>query len=423
MQRMSSSLREMPLELTLTRAKAAAKELGISRVTDTTRLDRIGIPVFASIRPDACKGSLCVNAGKGLRIEEARVGAYMEAIEFAIAESRRRTIEVFALTPRRVACQHGAQFRFVDLCPRLGHAIDPDGQLDCVTAADLVTGEPLYVPAELAFSPFTENTGQCLFGSTTNGLCSGNSVDEAFLHGLAEVMERDVQSFNLVRDTSLWVDFDVHSEPVEELLHLIDKANLQVAVRYTSNVFGMPYFQAYILEPDPEAPIAISHGSGLHLIREVAVVRALTEAAQGRLSYIHGGRDDLVDRFRFFQSQQPNVECREAQRLRVRVRDQSNRIRYSRTADHSLRIARIPDGISILLGSLQAAGIDQVLHVVLSTPGSELSVVKVIVPKLELFDSHLRRVGPRLYAYFTQGQVTHGNPEPSTLRGTHTVGS
>jgi len=84
--RLSSSLRTTPPEVTLARARAVAPSLGITRVTDITRLDRVGVPVYASIRPTAAPGSLCVNAGKGLHPIEAEVGAYMEAIEFALAE-------------------------------------------------------------------------------------------------------------------------------------------------------------------------------------------------------------------------------------------------------------------------------------------------------------------------------------------------
>ena len=46
--------------------------------------------------PTAAPGSLCVNAGKGLRSIEAEVGAYMEAIEFALAEPGASNVAVIA---------------------------------------------------------------------------------------------------------------------------------------------------------------------------------------------------------------------------------------------------------------------------------------------------------------------------------------
>jgi len=38
---------------------------GITRVADITNLDRIGIPVFSSIRPMADRGAVSVYNGKG----------------------------------------------------------------------------------------------------------------------------------------------------------------------------------------------------------------------------------------------------------------------------------------------------------------------------------------------------------------------
>ena len=66
-------------------ARTLMSELGISRVMDITRMDRLGLPVFASVRPRGAR--LRVHAGKGIRPEEAEVGALMEAVEFAVAES------------------------------------------------------------------------------------------------------------------------------------------------------------------------------------------------------------------------------------------------------------------------------------------------------------------------------------------------
>src|SRR5882762_3189265 len=105
MHRMTSSVRAVPLVETLARAQAMSGQLGISRVTDTTWLDRVGIPVFASIRPTAVPGSLCVNAGKGVHAVEAQVGAYMEAIEYALAEYDSNRVEIVKSTPRAIGLQ------------------------------------------------------------------------------------------------------------------------------------------------------------------------------------------------------------------------------------------------------------------------------------------------------------------------------
>ena len=48
-------------------------------------------------------------------------------------------------------------------------------------------------------------------------------------------------------------------------------------------------------------------------------MRAITEAAQSRLSYIHGARDDLVNRANFFALRGHDAERIETFRMRERV--------------------------------------------------------------------------------------------------------
>ena len=83
----ASSLRCRPPAETQNLAQRLMPALGISRVADITRMDRLGLPVYASIRPRGL--ALCVNAGKGLSPLDAQVGALMEAIEFTVAEPAR----------------------------------------------------------------------------------------------------------------------------------------------------------------------------------------------------------------------------------------------------------------------------------------------------------------------------------------------
>src|SRR5262249_2859441 len=155
--------------------------------TDITWLDRIGIPVFASIRPTAMDGSLCVNAGKGSTADEARVGALMEAIEFACAARTSFRGDVQSTTPRTIAEQPALDGDFAALCPLWTVAPDPEGSIDAVSASVFPTAAPILLPAELVFLPYPSNSGQTLFGTSSNGLCSGNTVKEALLHGLCEL--------------------------------------------------------------------------------------------------------------------------------------------------------------------------------------------------------------------------------------------
>lgn len=401
MYRMTSSLRVTPLAETLSEAKKTAATLGITRVTDTTWLDHIGIPVFASIRPDAGFGSLCVNAGKGVRSDEAKVGAYMEAIEFAVAERSAADIPIFMSTPRQVAAQRNIYFDFVDLCPLLGASVIPDGPLACVEAEDIISAQKILLPAELVFFPFSQNPGQRIFGSNTNGLCSGNSVEEATLHGICEVIERDVEAFNFFRDESHFVDFDIDAGVVFEILRKIENAGLEAVLRYTSTIYGLPYFQGYIIEPNDDAPIAVSGGYGLHPVKEIAAVRGLTEAAQSRLTYIHGGRDDLINRFSHFGHYGGDLEIHAVKSERKRICGSSLSIKYSDIRADYANIDSIDEALALLIENLGRQGIRQVFRVILSQRESRLPVVRVIVPKLESFNLELKRAGRRLAKHLT----------------------
>ncbi|MFK3969281.1 YcaO-like family protein [Pseudomonas sp. NPDC087358] len=399
MYRMTSSLRKASLSDTLVHARQLAVQFGITRVTNTTWLDKIGIPVFASIRPDAVEGSLCVSAGKGMHAAEAQVGAYMEAIEFAIAEYRNRNIDVFLSTPRKIAAQTDFVYDFVDFCPLLGKAIDPDGPLACVHGHDIATGQTFAVPAELIFSPFSENPGQRIFGTSTNGLCSGNTVEEASVHGIAEIVERDVQAFNFMKNTSRLVRRDCAIETLDPLFERVEQSGLKAVLRYTPSVIKLPYFQGFIMEPSDNAPIAISCGSGLHLCRDIAAVRGLAEAAQSRLSYIHGGRDDLIERFKYFSVDGRQAELEAVARLRHDVNDTHQAVDYSSIEDANHKIHSIDSALECLLERLRNNGFSQVLRVVLSKKDSPLAVVKIVIPGMESFQPALKRAGRRLSRY------------------------
>src|SRR5687768_10482879 len=123
MLRLGSSLRSEEPATTLQRAQAVAATLGIVRVPNITWLDRIGIPVFVGIRPNAVEGSIGVSAGKGLTALEASISAYMEAIEFAAAEPQRGKIDLASVTCSELLDGSGPE-AVLELGPIAGREID-----------------------------------------------------------------------------------------------------------------------------------------------------------------------------------------------------------------------------------------------------------------------------------------------------------
>ena len=395
--RYATSYRETTLDDALARAQSVAGEFGITRVTDITRLDRAGVPVFASVRPNACEGSLCVNAGKGLSTAEARVGAYMEAIEFACAEPGRACVGVQRARVKHVLDGDKRADAILDLCPLVGTRISTDETMACVAALDVDERRAL-VPAELVLYPYVPPHGRAYFGTTTNGLASGSSVVEATVHALFEAIERDISSAELFRHSSRQVDLATIPALHAGLVQSIRDSGLDVAVRFAENQFGVAWLWALIWDPAEMDPVYATSGCGCHLDPDVALARAITEAAQTRLSFIHGARDDLTSRHQRFEGWSAARRRNYATKLVASAR-RGRATHFRRIQSDASQCSGLEDVLLSLTDRLARQGMRRVLRVVLSDPRDPVCVVRVIVPLLEYFAPEVLRVGRRLRSY------------------------
>ena len=394
---LGSSVRAFPAEVTLARARKRARSLGVTRVTDITRIDRIGLPVYASIRPGAAAGSLCVNGGKGTRPVDAEVGATMEAIEFAIAEPGASALPIVTATARDVLDGHTRPEAVLDLCPRIGARIRLDAPMDVVVATETSTGRQALVPAELVFLPY-DPAGRrraAPFGASSNGLASGNTLQEATAHALCELVERDVRSLHAVDDGSAPVALDGVDGPAADLLARIRAAGIQVHVRTADAGLGIPYFSAVLEDLETPSPLLLSAGYGCHPSRSVALVRAVAEAVQSRLTIIHGGRDDLVDHDRRFRGWTLARKRGHVEQVVARAR-RGQPVAYARVPDLASEATSVAACERILTRRLRATGFDRVYRVAFCAARDPIQVVRIIVPRLEFFSDKLPRVGARL---------------------------
>ncbi|HAS44867.1 MAG TPA: hypothetical protein DCS93_30585 [Microscillaceae bacterium] len=394
LQQYHTSLRTRPIAETLIFAKAYAQKLGISRVTNTTRLDRIGIPVYASIRPDAMSGSLCVNAGKGLTEQEAQVGAYMEAIEMALAEPNRANLPIIKAKISEVLDSSTRPQAILDLCPKRNAQIDPAATLDCVEAWEINQGNSFKIPAELVFTPYPNKSPW--FSSNTNGLSSGNSLTEATIHGLLEVIERDISSFHSIRDTSQLVTAESYPPKIAAIAQQVHQAGLELVVRYANNELGIPYFMAAVVDHELANPVFIHGGYGCHTLKEIAMMRAVTEAIQSRLSFIHGGRDDLTDAFKITPDQTIEDRTQKFHQLVAGFKNDQRIIHFADIPAYDWPFATLEEYLAQLLHLLQDYDFHQVLRVAFTKSDEPLQVVKIIVPKMEFFSRKTPRIGVRL---------------------------
>src|SRR5260370_11682411 len=286
------SMRSLAPETTLLYAKQLAATAGISEVRDLTDLDILGVPVYVSVRPEA-RGEV-FTFGKGLRRVDAEVGAYMEALEFFFAEPGIGRISTRWGSARDVACQERADDAILDFVPLLQREVDLDGSLLLASVRSLERGDEYAIPAELIYYP-APDCGQSLFGSSTNGLASGNSLLEASIQALLELIERDIWSFEFVRGASRLVEAAGFPDDVREVVDRAERNGLQLKVRTILNNYGMPFFAAFVFDLNNPSRKTFNGGWACDLDRDRALVRAVTEAAQSRVAFIHGGPRDTIE--------------------------------------------------------------------------------------------------------------------------------
>jgi YcaO-like protein with predicted kinase domain len=362
---------------TLSHVLPMASRFGITRVANVTGLDRIGLPVVLATRPNS--RSVAVSQGKGLTLEAAKASAVMEAIELWHAEN---IIQPTFFASCRDISHFGKSIETAQLPKVATGRFSETRRFHWIQGFDITSGEAVLVPLELVHTNYTRPgyPGEGSFPASTNGLASGNHPLEAVCHGICEVVERDALSIwhhrpeGARRKTGLDLA-SIDSDVCNGVIDAIRKANLHVAVWDVTSDTGIATFLCLIGDPE-DAASHIGLGSGTHPDRETALARALTEAAQTRMNYITGSRDDLRhDEF--------TVAGRERmlQSAKAMWRWQSDMRSYSDVA--SCINDTLRKDCDWLLDRLRAVGIEQLACVDLSRPETGVFVMRVVIPVLE----------------------------------------
>ena len=368
------------------------KIAGITRIADITDLDRIGMPIYTAIRPTAEDGAVSIYGGKGISKDHAKASAMMEGFERYSAEKQDCDETITAS---------------LDEISDLGNYINPVSlnlpkdfkkeainlmQLEWSISKDIISGEDYYIPTNAVYHPYIhDNQVQSLFKSNTNGLASGNILEEAILHGMLEVIERDAWSiFELTHKNYAQIDLDsIESETVNDVIEKFESEGIKIKLMdFTADV-KIPTIAASADDTVTKDAGLLTLGMGTHLDPEVAVLRALTEVAQSRATQINGAREDTV-RADF---------AREAGYERMKrinkfyFKEEDEKIRLSDIANKGT--SSITKDIEIVKNELIANDIDKILYVDLTRPELDVSVVRVIIPEMELYALDPSRAGYR----------------------------
>jgi ribosomal protein S12 methylthiotransferase accessory factor len=360
--------------------RPAAAPPDVTRVARVTGLDRTGVEVACAIRPMG--HVLQVANGKGLTFERAVASALSEAAELWASE------RVDPLTLRWATFGDLARARLLAWSPlELGSAgacdlpelWSPSLRMAWSTAKELFSGQPLHVPAQ-ALHCLREGDwplGPQLVRWTTNGMGAHPRRSRAVLHALLEAIERDQLARALPQG---WTP-----EVVRRRLVRLGPATPQTARRVEAlrrrgfdaylfdlapkGALGVPVAGALLFDRE-EGPVPLTAGYACGLSPDDALHQALLEAAQSRLTDVHGAREDV--------SPSDPEGARSLRALCVRAVPRRQAPQMGRVR------GRRP--VPAVLAKLWAAGHRRAAVATLSPAGSPTQVVKVVVPSFRVSD-------------------------------------
>lgn len=386
--------RSLSPEATLERVKPMMARMGITRIANITGLDVIGVPVVAVMRPNS--RSVAVSQGKGLDLTSAKVSGLMESVENFHAENIRAPLRYAS------AEELGRHGRVIDVAslPRVeGGVFDPRARCLWLAGREIFAREPIWIPYEVVHTdyvvPLPGVSGALFIGDS--GVASGNHPLEATSHAICELVERDALTLFRYGSDSARAERRLDLASVDDpgcrsVLERLERARVRAAVWDVTSDIGLPAFHATILDAEPShfRPLAPASGSGCHPCREVALLRALTEACQARLTLIAGSRDDIGVATYLRGRDGVLVE----QALAEMAEPATTRA-FSSAPTRST--ATLNEDVAWELERLSAAGLREVAVVDLTLPEFAIPVVRVVIPGLEgIYDAPGFTPGRRL---------------------------
>lgn len=368
-------------EETLQCLEPVLKSAGITRVADITGLDRVGIPVFQAVRPYG--RLLSVSQGKGSTQAAAQASAVMEGVEIWHAESE--TLQRIH-TPSK-AWGKRRKIEQGDLLQRGCDGILQNACMHWTIAKDLADGLDVLVPGDAANLDFSRSADPPELGRSTTGLAGGNSIAEARASALAEIVERScerefaqlsmpLRAQRRLDPFQLAADHCRLRDPISK----IEAAKLHLDIFDMTNHYQVPAIRVVLYETAKGRQVgwpALGHGA--HLDPATAVLRALTEAAQSRLTGISGNRDDISPGL------YRGAEVSNWLRAAFNQWDLSGKRRGLDREDKSTHTAS--GDAERILSSILDQGDGPVVELNLTKPEIGVPVVKILAPKVAFLAS------------------------------------
>jgi ribosomal protein S12 methylthiotransferase accessory factor YcaO len=413
--------RVKPVQETLREIYPLLTKIGVTRLADITEMDILRVPNYSAVLPGT-DDYIWVYSGKGPTRDHARASALMESIE--------RYCALPSGSPRNMiqGCYKDLSKVYKILHPRsvvepMIYDYNEEMIMDFLFGFDLVTNDTLLVPAPIALFRYAANPPAVnpFAYHHTNGLASGNVMEEAVCHSLCEVIERDaislaqlkasaaqfhvlksIQNYlssngydvspimanDYVDDNSVFPDVDISGlsfEPISNMVRKFKNHDVPLIIKNVTSEIGIPTFNAASVEWITHDYGYLAEGHGAHPDARIALLRAITEVAQTRAANIQGARDDL--------RKIPYGENNTDDQRSWQFMKSSRTINF--TDIDSFINDDILDDIKLILEKLKGHSLNQVIVINLTNPHLGIPVVRTIVPGLEMYKITKSVVGKR----------------------------
>ena len=286
--------RASPIHTALNAVLKWAQKNNVSRVAEVTSLDRIGIPNCYAVRPTAIHPCAVVSSGKGQEILEARAGALFECFERWAAECYPRWYVLDNLKRIRSA--------FPETSLLIPRGVPEEQQLFWTLGFNPFSGAACIVPLDCAMFP--RRWGKQLqiagYRASTDGIGAGTTPEEAICTAIFELIERDAVSS--IDTTTVWRLYeDTLPTEIGVLVQKFRSAGIELSILYCPSSTNIHSF--YVLSRDDfvAQSVFFCSGSGCHVNPYLALMRALLEVSQSRVSFISSIRPDVAQRITDFQ--------------------------------------------------------------------------------------------------------------------------
>ena len=375
-----------PVE-TLRQVETLTDKVGITGIEDITGRDKLNIPVYSAYRPGAKAGAVSVHTGKGLTGDQARVSVLMEAIERYSAEIKEEDRVKFHFE----SYNEGNRAKKVEPSSLILSALSnvtPDSKIEWCEGYDLMTEEEVLLPANAVYHPYTTTRGGRLFRSDSNGIASGNNLEEAIFHGIMEVIERDALSYvEIKKDAGKRIAIEEDDGLIFELKERFNSQGIETYFWYIPTDVGFPTVALALDSPEKD-PNLLVYGAGTHSDPKIAAIRAITEAAQSRLMQIVKGSGSTPVDYEIMKRMNRHwFETKDRDKEAVKLSELP-----------ALATDTIDGDIKIALEQLRAIE-KRVIVVDLTRKEIGIPVVRVIIPGFEVYARNPERLGHRYRRY------------------------